>query len=78
MINPGFMRWLNPDSTIDVICLNCFETVVKSGIRDALGAGEKDHVCNPSDLVLLRSASVPSHRQEKTAVPGIYWKNSAA
>jgi hypothetical protein len=53
MFNPGFMRWQNSDSTVDVICLCCFRTVVRSGIRDHLAAGESDHVCSPFDLVAL-------------------------
>jgi hypothetical protein len=65
MIHTGFMEWRNPDLSIDLICLSCFETVAQSRGHADLQAAEKDHVCNPSDLVLLRSALPPDYGQEK-------------
>jgi hypothetical protein len=65
MINAGFMRLQNPDSTADVICLDCFKVVAHSENQLDLAAAESDHVCNPCDLVLLRYGS--SNGVQRTA-----------
>jgi hypothetical protein len=69
MVNTGFMRRQNPDSTADVICLCCFRTVAFSQAQYDLASAENDHICNPfDDLVLLQSGCL-QHEQEKTALP---------
>ena len=54
MITSSFMRLRNPDSTTDVICLNCFQPVMRSQQVADLAALEADHICNPCDVVLQR------------------------
>jgi DNA-binding response OmpR family regulator len=49
MPNAGFLRWQNPDSTADVICLGCFRTVASSQAQDEIATAEANHTCNPFD-----------------------------
>ena len=71
MANSGFGRRQNGDSTTDLICLSCFQTIAHSREQADLAVAERDHACNPfNDLVWLQSRSVKDyHRQEKTAAP---------
>jgi hypothetical protein len=56
MANSGFGRRHNGDSTTDLICLSCFQTIAHSREQADLAAAERDHACNPfSDLVQLHS-----------------------
>jgi hypothetical protein len=47
MVNAGFMRWINPDATADVICLGCFQTIARAQSRAELLAAEDLHTCTP-------------------------------
>ena len=53
MVNTGFMRWINPDATADVICLCCFQTIARAQSVDELLASEGEHTCNPADEFLI-------------------------
>jgi hypothetical protein len=56
LVNSGFIRRQNPDSTADVICLCCFRTIAYSQAQADLAAAEKNHGCSPFDeFVLFRS-----------------------
>lgn len=46
----GFVRRQNDDSTTDLICLGCFQTVAHSeGQADGTPV-DSDHVCNPFEV----------------------------
>jgi hypothetical protein len=47
MVNTGFMRWQNPDSTADIICLCCFKTIARAGSCAELLEAEEYHNCDP-------------------------------
>jgi hypothetical protein len=53
MAKPGFMRWLNPDETEDVICLCCFETIARTYSLDELLVAEDAHCCKAWEQFLL-------------------------
>ena len=57
MIHSNFMRLHNPDSTSDVICLNCFQTIAISQEQFGLASAESNHLCSPSDLILQHYGS---------------------
>lgn len=57
MITSSFMRLQNPDSTTDVICLNCFQSVTRSHQGVDLPVVEAEHICNPCDVLLQRYGS---------------------
>ena len=63
----GFMRWRNPDSTIDLICLSCLKTVARSRVHTDLSSAEVDHVCWTADLILLQFARGLVRAQEEIA-----------
>jgi len=73
MIDSSFLRLRNPDSTADVICLNCFQTVARSQEHIDLIAAESDHTCDPRDLVLLRygSSSVAQRNTSNSELMGM-------
>jgi hypothetical protein len=52
--------------------------VIQSVALAELAAAERDHVCAEFDLGLLHLKSLPYFEHEKTDIPGIGWKNSAA
>ena len=47
MVNSGFIRRQNSDSTSDVICLSCFRTIARSQAQADLTVVENNHDCNP-------------------------------
>ena len=47
MVNSGFIRRQNSDSTSDVICLSCFRTIARSQAQADLAVVEINHGCNP-------------------------------
>jgi hypothetical protein len=69
MMKSGFMQWQNGDSTTDVICLDCFETIANSGEQPDLAAAERDHVCSLfHGLVMFLSGSLADlSKQARTA-----------
>jgi hypothetical protein len=69
MMDTGFMEWRNPDLSIDLICLNCFETVVRSQVHADFTTAKRSHLCNPSDLILLGAAAWQDQGKEKTPAP---------
>jgi hypothetical protein len=46
MAETGFMIWHNPDTTLDLICLCCFQTIGHAQSRADLLAAEDLHVCD--------------------------------
>ena len=58
MTNSGFVRRQNNDSTTDLICLGCFQTVAHSQEQADLAAAETEHACDPfCDLLSFQSGS---------------------
>jgi len=41
-----FMRRRNPDSTIDSICGNCYQTIAKDRDEQNIAAAEQIHTCD--------------------------------
>ena len=47
MSNTGFIRWINPDATAEVICLCCFQIIASTDSRTEMLAEQDLHTCNP-------------------------------
>jgi hypothetical protein len=70
MTSSDFMRLNNSDATVDVICLDCFRVVAQAREQHDFGAAEMDHICETSDLVVLRYGSSSSSRGGAANVAG--------
>ena len=46
----SFVRRENRDSTVDSICLKCYQTIVKANYEAELVSAEEKHNCLPLDL----------------------------
>jgi hypothetical protein len=58
MTNSAFARRQNNDSTTDLICLGCFQTVARVEEEADLAAAEIDHACDPyNELLSFQSRS---------------------
>jgi hypothetical protein len=44
----SFARRLNPNSSIDSICVRCYQTIATSRCEDDLAVPERTHVCDPN------------------------------
>jgi hypothetical protein len=42
----SFARRLNRDSSLDSICIRCFQTVATARTESALVVADQDHICN--------------------------------
>lgn len=51
----SFVRRVNPDSTIDSICLSCFRTVATAQQESDLVEKENGHTCRPLEIENVRS-----------------------
>jgi hypothetical protein len=72
MVNTSFMRWGNPDTTTDLICLCCFRTIARSQDQADLLTAEGDHICSPfGDFVFPHlDALQDPHRQDQSTMSG--------
>jgi hypothetical protein len=52
-----FARRFNPNSTIDSICLNCYQTVATERYEADLIAADQAHVCAAIELERRRAES---------------------
>lgn len=56
-MNSGFVRRQNDDSTTDLICLGCFQTVFHLQEQGEGTPVNSDHVCNPFEVERLHAGS---------------------
>ena len=50
MLTATFARRVNRDSTTDLICLFCYQTVIRAMWESELDEAENRHECDPIDL----------------------------
>ena len=60
--NSRFAHRLNPDGTVDSICLECFVTVAKSPWEAGLENAERIHTCDPWLLQRFKAVRVEEPR----------------
>jgi hypothetical protein len=51
----AFVRRINRDSTIDSICLSCYQTVATAKDEAELTIADEQHVCKSDEAIIIRS-----------------------
>lgn len=68
----AFAHRHNQDGTFDSICKTCFMTIMTAGLEADLQIGEKEHVCDPLQVMLIhKDEHGVRSRSVKTYLPPV-------